>query len=96
MTDTHEPAVSDPEAEAGAALEGPHGPVLSPVEARTGARRGIYRILAISIGLTIVAFVVAWMVIAGSSHATKPQADPERPPATDTGTTTTASPKPSS
>lgn len=96
MAETPERAASNPESEARAALDGPHGAVLSPVEARTGARRGIYRILAISIGLTILAFVVAWMVIAGSSHATKPQADPERPPATDTGATTNATPKPAS
>ncbi len=90
------PASSNPEADAAAALEKPHGPVLSPVEARTGARRGIYRILTISIGLTIVAFLIAWWLIAGTMRTGRPQADPERPPASDTGATTSAPPKPAS
>ena len=72
MTDPVRPGEKTP--------QGSAAPVLGAVDARGGARRGIYVILGISLTLAIAAMIVAWLIMGGGSRTTRPQADPMRPP----------------
>ena len=49
-----------------------HGPELAATPARAGARRGLYKVLGISMLLAIVAMVVVWLAFAAPSRVSSP------------------------
>jgi hypothetical protein len=49
---------------------------LTATEARAGERRGLYRVLVVSMAFAVFAVAVAWIALAWNTHVVSPHTSP--------------------